>query len=185
MLWNSCKQMGLLHRLALTYPLAMSNMQGEMRMGQKSTFTNAMCKYSFKDAFSGGGAKQESDCNTDYGDASCEPARLNEGHVLGQLSPVTMAIATNEEDTRNKPDNLVSTLVTPNQDTPNPVQRTQQLLEDLQPESETLSEEEKEKWRVFLTEYNHLFTLNKSELAPPMSSHIPLILEITLQFDKL
>ena len=97
--------------------------------------------------------------------ASCEPARLKKGRVLGQLSPITMAIATDEEDTRNEPDNLVSTLVMPNQDTPTPVQRTQQLLEDLQPESETLSEEEKEKWRVFLTEYNHLFALDKSELG--------------------
>ena len=34
-----------------TYTLAISNMHGEMRMGQKSTFTNEMCKYSFKDAF--------------------------------------------------------------------------------------------------------------------------------------
>ena len=34
-----------------TYPLAICNIHGEMRMGQKSTFTNAMCKYSFKDAF--------------------------------------------------------------------------------------------------------------------------------------
>ena len=76
-----------------------------------------------------------------------------------------MAIATNEEDTRNEPDNLVSTLVMPNQDTPTPVQRTQRLLENLQPESETLSEEEKEKWRAFLTEYNHLFALDKSELG--------------------
>ena len=87
--------------------------------------------------------------------ASCEPARLKKGLVLGQLFPVTMAIATNEEDTRNEPHNLVSTLVMPNQlqDTSTPVQRTQQLLEeDLQPESETLSEEEKEKWRVFLIE---------------------------------
>ena len=85
--------------------------------------------------------------------ASCELARLKKGLVLGQLFPVTMAIATNEEDTRNEPDNLVSTLVMPNQDTSTPVQRTQQLLEeDLPPESETLSEEEKEKWRAFLIE---------------------------------
>ena len=96
-----------------------------------------------------------------------------------------MAIATDEEDIRNGPDNLVSTLVTPNQDISTPVQRTQQLLEDLQPESENLPEEDKDKWRVFLTEYNHLFALNKVSWAPPMSSHIPLILEITLQFDKL
>ena len=35
-----------------TYPLAICNIHGEMCMGQKSTFTNTMCKYSFKDAFS-------------------------------------------------------------------------------------------------------------------------------------
>ena len=52
--------------------------------------------------------------------ASCEPARLKKGRVPGQLSPVTMARATDEEDTWNEPDNLVSTLVTPNQDTPTP-----------------------------------------------------------------
>ena len=97
--------------------------------------------------------------------ASCKPARLKKGRVLGQLSPVTMVIATDEEDTQNEPDNLVSTLVMPDQDTPTPVQRTQQLLEDLQLESETLSEEEKEKWRAFLIKYNHLFAPDKSELG--------------------
>ena len=76
-----------------------------------------------------------------------------------------MGIATDEEDIQNGPDNLISTLVTPNQDIPTPVERTKQLLEDLQPESEILSEKDKDKWRAFLTEYNHLFTLNKSELG--------------------
>ena len=76
-----------------------------------------------------------------------------------------MGIATDEEDIQNGPDNLISTLVTPNQDIPTPFERTQQLLEDLQPESEILSEKDKDKWRAFLTEYNHLFTLNKSELG--------------------
>ena len=77
--------------------------------------------------------------------ASYEPARLKKGRVLGQLSPVTMAIATDEEDPLNEPDKLVSTLVMPKQVAPTPVERMQQLLKDLQPESETLSEEEKEK----------------------------------------
>ena len=76
-----------------------------------------------------------------------------------------MAIATDEEDPLNEPDKLVSTLVMPKQVAPTPVERTQQLLKDLQPESETLSEEEKEKWRAFLFEYRHLFALDKSELG--------------------
>ena len=48
---------------------------------------------------------------------------------------------------------------------PTPVERTQQLLKDLQPESETLSEEEKEKWRVFIFKYNHLFALDRGEFG--------------------
>ena len=95
--------------------------------------------------------------------ASYEPARLKKGCVLEQLSPVTMAIATDEEHALNEPDKLVSTLAMPKQVTPTPVERMQQLLKDRQPESETLSEEEKEKWRAFLFKYNHLFALNKSE----------------------
>ena len=98
--------------------------------------------------------------------ASYEPARLKKGRVLGQFSPITMAIATDEEDPLNEPVKLVSTLVMPKQVAPTPVERTQQLLKDLQPESETLSEEEKEKWRAFLFEYSHLFALDKSELGP-------------------
>ena len=50
--------------------------------------------------------------------ASYEPARLKKGRVLGQLSPVTMAIATDEEDPLNEPDKLVSTLAMPKQVTP-------------------------------------------------------------------
>ena len=34
--------------------------------------------------------------------ASCEPARLKKRRVLGQLSPVTMAIATDGEETMNQ-----------------------------------------------------------------------------------
>ena len=97
--------------------------------------------------------------------ASYEPARLKKGRVLGQLSPVTMAIATDEEDPLTEPDKLVSTLTMPKPVAPTPVDRTQQLLKDLQPESETLSEEEQEKWGAFLFEYNHLFALDKSELG--------------------
>ena len=48
--------------------------------------------------------------------ASYEPARLK----LGQLSPVTMAIATDEKDPLNKPDKLVSTFATPKQVAPTP-----------------------------------------------------------------
>ena len=104
--------------------------------------------------------------------ASCEPARLKKRRVLGQLSPVTMAIATDGEETTNhghsnrwgrdyEPDNLTFTLVMHNEVTPTPVERTQ----DLQLESETMSEEKKEKWRVFLTKCIHQFALNKNEFG--------------------
>ena len=43
-----------------------------------------------------------------------------------------MALATNEEVTLNEPNNPVFTLVMPNQDTPTPVERIQQLPEYLQ-----------------------------------------------------
>ena len=75
--------------------------------------------------------------------ASYEPARLKKGRVLGQLSPVTMAIAIDEEDPLNEPYKLVSTLVMPKQVAPTPVERTQ-LLKDLQLESETVRGRERE-----------------------------------------
>ena len=48
---------------------------------------------------------------------------------------------------------------------PTLVERTQQLLKNLQPEYETLSEEEKERWRVFIFKYNHLFALDRGEFG--------------------
>lgn len=56
---------------------------------------------------------------------------------------VVVPKATDEEGTLNKPDSLVFALVMPNQVTPTPVERLQQLLKGLQTRSETLSEEEK------------------------------------------
>ena len=56
---------------------------------------------------------------------------------------VVVLEATDEEGTLNKPDSLVFALVMPNQVTPTPVERSQQLLKGLQTRSETLSEEEK------------------------------------------
>ena len=70
--------------------------------------------------------------------ASYEPARLKKGRVFGQLSPITMTIATDEEDPVNEPDKLVSTLAMPKQVGSTPVERTQQLLNDLQPESDSV-----------------------------------------------
>ena len=97
--------------------------------------------------------------------ASCEPARLKKGRVLGQLSPAILTTTTDEEDILNEPASRVSTLTQHEQVASAPGDRTQQLLEDLQPESDTLSNEEREQWRVFLSKYNHLFALDKSELG--------------------
>ena len=91
--------------------------------------------------------------------AGCEPTRLKKGRVLGQLSPATMPVPTDEDGARNEPASLVSRL---NQDVPT---RTQRLLEDLQPQSDIISPDEEQKLQAFLSEHSHLFALDRSELG--------------------
>ena len=91
--------------------------------------------------------------------AGHEPTRLKKGQVLGQLSPATTPAPTDEDGAPNEPASLVSRL---NQDVPT---RTQRLLEDLQPQSDTLSPDEEQKLQAFLLEHSHLFALDRSQLG--------------------